>query len=247
MNGLPRTAIVLAAGLGTRMRPITDHTPKPLVEVAGRTLIDRALDTLVRASVRRAVVNVHHLADQMEAHLAGRTDIDVTISDERGQLMDSGGGVAKAAALIEDDAFLLLNSDTFWIDASGTSSLGRLAAAWNPDRMDLLLLMVPRGSTVGHTGRGDFAMDREGGPLRWDREGAVYGGAAIMSRRILSRTEEGPHSFRRYFDAAMEADRLCGVTLEGLWLTVGTPDAIVEAERAILAHGAGASSEQASR
>lgn len=235
---MPRTAIVLAAGLGKRMRPVTDTMPKPLVPVAGKPLIDHALDTLADAGVTRAVVNVHYLADMLEAHLADRTVPEITVSDERGQLLDSGGGFAKAMRLVDDGPVLLLNADTFWIDAPGHDALRALAETWDPARMDLLLLMVPLDRTVGHTGRGDFGiMGGEGsGRLEWSKEGDVYAGAAIASPALLKGDEPEAYSFGRHFNAAMEAGRLHGVRMEGLWLTVGTPQAIGEAEAAVRAY-----------
>lgn len=234
MSTLPSAAIVLAAGLGTRMRPITDTLPKPLVPVGGKALIDYGLDALAEAGVQRAIVNVHHLADQLEAHLAMRKRPAITISDERERLLNSGGGFTKAARMTDDDPLLVLNADTFWIDAPGTNALRVLAAHWDPATMDMLCLMVPLDRAVGHTGRGDFALAHgTHGRLHWSKDGAVYAGAAIVSPRIIKGDEPEAHSFKLHFDRLIEAGRLHGVMLEGLWLTVGTPDAIEEAERAM--------------
>ena len=228
-------AMVLAAGLGTRMRPITDTRPKPLVEVRGRTLLDYGLDQLEKAGVPHAVVNVHHHADQMEAHLSGRRAPEVTISDERERLMDSGGGVAKALPLLQGEAFLILNADTFWIDGA-SSNLERMIAFWDPSRMDALLLVAALTASVGYDGAGDFSFATDG---RLSRRGErqvtpfAYAGAAIMPRAAFADVGDDPFSLNRLWDKAIERDRLFGWRLDGLWLHVGTPQAIAEAEEAI--------------
>lgn len=231
----PTDAMVLAAGLGTRMRPITDTKPKPLVEVGGRTLIDHVLDRLETAGVKRAVVNVHHHAEQMEAHLTARAAPKVAISDERGALLDSGGGVVKALPLLEGDAFFILNADTFWLDGA-SRNLARMAAFWEPARMDALLLVAALTASVGFDGAGDFSMSPDG-RLRRRPERQVtpfaYAGVAIMARSAFAGAPEGPFSLNRLWNAAIEADRLFGMRLDGLWLHVGTPQAIVEADEAI--------------
>ena len=237
---VPDTAIVLAAGLGKRMRPLTDTVPKPLVEVAGRPLIDHGLDALARAGVREAIVNVHYLADALEAHVATRTAPRVTISDERDRLLDSGGGIARALLLTNADTVVVINADTFWRDAPGTDNLRALAAAWDPARMDVLLMLAPLASAIGHsTGRGDFAVDA-GGRLTRSREGHVYAGAAILHRSIFRGDEPEAHSLNLHFDRAIETGRLHGHPMDGLWLTVGTPDAIPVAEAALAEYGAAA-------
>ena len=227
-------AMVLAAGLGTRMRPITDTLPKPLVRVGGRTLLDHSLDGLARAGVQRAVVNVHHHADQVEAHLAGRGTPQVAISDERSGLLDSGGGVAKALPLLNGEAFLILNADTFWIDGA-SSNLKRLMAHWDPARMDALLLVAALTGSVGFDGPGDFSFTPDGKLRRRpERQVApfVYAGAAVMPRAAFADAPDGPFSLNRLWDSAIAKDRLFGLRLDGLWLHVGTPEAISEAEQA---------------
>lgn len=228
-------AMVLAAGLGTRMRPITDTRPKPLVEVGGRTLIDHVLDRLETAGIERAVVNVHHHAEQMEAHLERRAAPKVAISDERGALLDSGGGVVKALPLIAGEAFFILNADTFWLDGA-SRNLSRMAESWDPARMDALLLVAALTASVGFEGAGDFSMSPDG-RLRRRPERQVtpfaYAGVAIMSRSAFADAPEGPFSLNRLWNLAIEADRLFGMRLDGLWLHVGTPQAIVEADEAI--------------
>jgi N-acetyl-alpha-D-muramate 1-phosphate uridylyltransferase len=231
----PTDAMVLAAGLGTRMRPITDLKPKPLVEVGGRTLIDHVLDRLAEAGVERATVNVHHHAEQMEAHLAGRTAPAIAIQDERAVLLDSGGGVARALAGLRGDAVFVLNADTFWLDGA-SRNLDNLARAWDESRMDALLLVAALTASVGFDGAGDFSFTPDG-RLRRRPERQVtpfaYAGVAIMARRAFEGAPDGPFSLNRLWNAAIARDRLFGVRLDGLWLHVGTPQAIVEAEEAI--------------
>ena len=231
----PTEAMVLAAGLGTRMRPITDTKPKPLVEVAGKPLIDHVLDKLAEAGVRHAVVNVHHHADQMVAHLKARSAPRVTISDEREELLDSGGGVVKALPSLKGDAIFVLNSDTFWLDGA-SRNLPRMAEVWDPDRMDALLLVAALTASVGFDGAGDFSFSADG-RLRRRAERLVtpfaFAGVSIMSRKSFEDAPDGPFSLNRIWDKAIEADRLFGLRLDGTWLHVGTPQAIVEAEQAI--------------
>jgi MurNAc alpha-1-phosphate uridylyltransferase len=231
----PKRAMVLAAGLGKRMRPVTVTTPKPLVEVAGRSLIDRALDRLERAGVERAVVNVHYLADLIRVHVGRRGRPEVVISDERDRLLDTGGGIAKALPQLGDSPFYLLNSDSFWIEGA-RPNLDWLADAWRDDAMDALLLAAPTVRAVGYDGRGDFRMDPSGRLLRRaEREVApfVYSGAAILHPRLFNGCRAEPFSLNVLFDRAIEAGRLYGVRMDGVWLHVGTPEAIGEAELSI--------------
>ena len=229
---IPTTAIVLAAGLGKRMRPLTETRPKPLIEVAGKPLLDHGLDALAAAGVRDAVVNVHYLADQIEAHVAARARPRVVVSDERERLLDSGGGIAQAFRHTDADTVLLVNADTFWVDGRGASNIQRLGSAWDPSRMDMLLLLAPLDRAVGHTGRGDFLSKTDGTLVR-SREGDVYAGAAILKRELFGHGEPAVHSLNLHFDRLIASGRLHGVPMDGLWLTVGTPDAIGEAEAAI--------------
>jgi MurNAc alpha-1-phosphate uridylyltransferase len=236
IQNAPRCAMVLAAGLGTRMRPFNGEIPKPLVQVGGRSLIDQVLDRLAAAGAERAVVNVHYLADQIEQHLRGRGRPNVVLSDERGSLLGTGGGIAKALPLLGDAPFYLANSDTIWIDGV-KPNLARLAAAFAPDRMDALLLLAPTTSSIGYSGRGDFSMTAEG---RLDRRGEravvpfVYAGAAILAPALFAGAPQGAFSLTTLFDRAAEAGRLYGLRLEGVWMHVGTPDAVAAAEAAIL-------------
>ncbi len=233
---IPDHAMVLAAGLGTRMRPVTDAMPKPLVPVAGKPLLDHVLDKLADAGVDDAVVNVHYFAEQIEHHLTGRRAPRITISDERSQLLNTGGGVRAALRFLGTAPFFLLNSDTLWIDGVD-GNLHRLAHAIDPTRMDALLLLAPTATSVGYVGRGDFAMD-PAGVLRRRREREVvpfvYAGAAVLTPGMFADAPEGPFSLNLLFDRAMEAGRLCGLRLDGVWMHVGTPEAVAAAEAAIL-------------
>jgi len=235
-QGVPQTAMVLAAGYGERMRPLTNTRPKPLVTVSGRALLDHVLDKLAQAGVATAVVNVHYLADQIEAHVAGRKAPHIVISDERDKLLDTGGGVVKALPLLGTEPFLLVNSDSIWLDGT-RSNLQRLAAAFDPEQMDALLLLAPSATSIGYSGRGDFAMAPDGRLRpRAEREVTpfVYAGAAIFSPTLFKDAPQGPFSLNRLFVKAAEAERLFGLRLDGIWMHVGTPDAIALAERTIL-------------
>ena len=236
-----RSAMVLAAGLGTRMRPITDTLPKPLVRVGGRALLDHALDRLPEAAIDRAVVNVHHHADMVEAHLNGRAHPRIAISDERARLLETGGGIKKALPLLAaadgPSPFVLLNSDSLWIDGP-RSNLRCLVETWAPERMDILLLLAPIATSVGYDGRGDFFMDADGRLRRRpEREVApfVYAGVAVLEPALFADTPEGPFSLNLLFDRAIDGGRLCGMRLDGVWLHVGTRDAIDAAEARLAA------------
>ena len=229
---MPESAMILAAGLGLRMRPLTETRPKPLVTVAGRPLIEHILKPVEAAGVSRIVVNVHYLADQMRDHLASREGVAVFISDETGGLLDSGGGVKKALARLGKDPFFVLNADSFWMDGP-RPNLVRLAEAWDPEKMDILLLVVASALATGYDGKGDFSMDPHGRlHRRVERHVApfVYAGVGIMKPDLFDRTPEGPFSLNLLFDRALEAGRLFGLRLDGEWLRVGTPDAIRLAE-----------------
>jgi N-acetyl-alpha-D-muramate 1-phosphate uridylyltransferase len=234
---MPRRAMVLAAGLGTRMRPLSNTIPKPLVAVGGQTLIDRVLDRLAAAGVETAVVNVHYLADRIVSHLAGRRTPDIVISDERGALLGTGGGIVKALPHLGSGPFFLLNSDTIWIDGV-KANLARLADAFDATRMDALLLVAAvASSSVGYAGSGDFAMSSDG-RLRRRREREVlpfvYAGVAVLSPALFADPPPGAFSLNVLFDRAIESGRLCGLRLEGVWMHVGTPEAVAAAEAAII-------------
>ena len=232
----PTKAMVLAAGLGLRMRPLTDHMPKPLVRVAGRALLDHALDKLADADVEQAVVNVHYLPDQIIAHVAGRTRPRITISDEREKVLGTGGGVVKALPLLGDAPFFHLNADTMWIDGVRPNLL-RMAEVFDPAQMDILLLMAPTTTSIGYSGRGDYSM-LPNGALRRRREQQVvpfvYAGAAILSPALFVDAPTGEFSLTKIFDRANEQERLFGLRLEGVWMHVGTPEAVAAAEEAFL-------------
>jgi N-acetyl-alpha-D-muramate 1-phosphate uridylyltransferase len=237
---VPRTAMVLAAGLGKRMRPITERLPKPLIPIAGKPLLDWGLDALARTGVETAVVNTHHLAEQVVRHVAHRARPEVTISDESAQLLDSAGGIVNALTKLGDKPFFTLNADTFWIDAS-EPNLDRLALAWDEQRMDILLMLADIADATGHSGGTDFFLG-EDGRLAWSKGaagGLIYAGAAIVHPRIFTGAVPEPHSILLYFDRAMAAGRLYGMKMAGHWITVGTPDAIPAAEAAVAAFAEG--------
>jgi MurNAc alpha-1-phosphate uridylyltransferase len=232
--------MVLAAGLGKRMRPLTDTVPKPLVKVGGEALIDYMLDRLADAGVETAVVNVHYFADQIEKHLKARTRPKILISDERAELLDTGGGVVKALPLLGDAPFFHVNSDTIWIEGV-TPNLKRLGAMFDPASMDGLLLLAATATSIGYEGRGDFSMNPDG-RLAWRAERDVvpfvYAGAAVLSPALFKGAPKGPFSLNKLFASAIETGRLYGTRLEGTWMHVGTPAAVAAAEAAIVASAA---------
>ncbi|MBC9032040.1 nucleotidyltransferase family protein [Sphingomonas sp. JC676] len=235
---VPETAMVMAAGLGKRMRPLTATRPKPLVELGGRALIDHVFDRLRSAGTKRAIVNVHYLADQMEAHLRARVkDIELVISDERKQLMETGGGLVQARDLIGDKPFVCVNSDNLWIDGP-TDAIRQLAAAWDDEKMDALLLLVPLARANSHKGQGDFHLDPFGRIVGRRKPGRlapfVYTGVQILSPRVIRDWPEGPFSTNLFWNRALEAGRLWGLVHQGLWFDIGSPQAIGAAE-AVLA------------
>ena len=236
----PKTAMVLAAGFGKRMRPLSATTPKPLIEVAGRAMIDHCLDGLAEAGVEKAVVNVHYLADLLEAHLARRKKPRIVISDERDKLLDTGGGVAKALPELGGGAFFLRNSDSFWIEGV-RRNLDWLQHGWDGDRMDGLLLLASTVASAGYRGRGDFCLAKDGQLTRRPERTVApfaYAGAAVLHPRLFRDCPAGPFSLNLLFDRAIAAGRLFGVRLDGLWLNVETPGAIRVAEGAIAASAA---------
>ena len=230
---VPKTAMVMAAGLGKRMRPLTATRPKPLVEVAGRPLIDHVLDRLKTAGVEKIVVNVHYLPGSIEAHLASRSHgLEFAISDERGVLLETGGGMVKAAPMIDADPFLVVNSDNLWIDGPA-DTLKLLASHWDGKRMDALLLLVPHARAQNHRGMGDFHMERSGRLRRREKARVapfVFTGIQIVSKALLDGAPEGPFSTNILWDRAIEAGRCFGAVHQGLWFDVGTPKAIGETE-----------------
>jgi MurNAc alpha-1-phosphate uridylyltransferase len=235
MPFMPDRAMVFAAGLGTRMRPLSDQIPKPLIKVGGKALIDHALDRFVAAGVSKAVVNVHHHADRIERHLASRDAPKVAISDERRKLLDQGGGIKKALPQFGDAPFFLCNTDSFWIEGPHPN-LDRLAAAWDPDEMDVLLLVAAAATSVGIDWLGDFTMDPRGRlERREERRVApfVYTGIGIIKPALFADAPDEAFRLAPYFFRAADQGRLFGVRLDGVWLHVGTPQALEDADRLI--------------
>jgi len=234
---MPNSAFVLAAGLGTRMRPYNGHIPKPLVAVGGKSLIDYGLDRLADAGVERAVVNVHHLADAVERHLSARQKPHIIISDERGELLGTGGGIAKALPQLGDAPFFLVNSDTLWLDGVKPNFV-RLAENFDAKTMDALLLLAPTMGSLGYEGRGDYTMLPDGRLRRRGEQEAVpfiYAGAAILTPALFAAAPAGGFPLTLLFDRAGATGRLFGLRLEGVWMHVGTPEAVVAAEAALAA------------
>lgn len=236
---VPDTAFVLAAGLGKRMRPLTATRPKPLVEVAGKALIDHVLDRLRAAGVSKIVVNAHYLADALEAHLGAKAkDLQLKISDERDRLMETGGGLVQALPLIDADPFLVVNSDNYWIDGPA-DTLHLLASLWREEEMDALLLLVPQANAGNHGGQGDFHMKADGRLARREKGKVapfVFTGIQMISKRLLRDAPEGPFSTNILWDRAIVEGRCFGAVHQGLWFDVGSPAAIKATERA-LEHG----------
>ncbi len=232
---LPKQAMVLAAGLGLRMRPLTDHTPKPLIAVGGRPMLDRILDHLGDAGVDRAVVNIHHLPDQIKTYAASRAGRlpDITVSDETDQLLESGGGVVKALPLFDDKPVFVLNGDMAWRDGDGGHTLQRLAMGWSPATMSGLLLVIRRDQALGYDGPGDFFLEPDG---RLRRRGAaaaapyVFTGIQILDPKLFAGLAAEPFSLNRIYDAALADGRLFGAVHDGAWVHVGTPDAVALAD-----------------
>jgi MurNAc alpha-1-phosphate uridylyltransferase len=233
---VPHTAMIMAAGLGKRMRPLTATRPKPLIEVGGKALLDHVLEKLRAAGVRKVVVNVHYLADALEAHLASRAHgLDVVISDERDLLLETGGGLVQAAPLIDSDPFLSLNSDNLWVDGPA-DTLRLLASHWDDAKMDALRLLVPLARALNHKGMGDFHMSRTGRLRRRDRSHVapfVFTGIQMLSKRLLRDAPEGPFSTNILWDRAIEEGRCFGAVHQGLWFDVGTPTSIKLTEAAL--------------
>jgi MurNAc alpha-1-phosphate uridylyltransferase len=228
-----KRAMIMAAGKGTRMRPLTDTMPKPLVPFAGKPLIDHVLDRLDEAGIEEAVVNVHHFADMLEAHLAVRErGPRIVISDERAELLDTGGGTKKALGLLGDEPIVTFNSDSVWVEGLG-SNLRNLIEAFDPGRMDALLMIADAASTIGYVGRGDFTMDPLGALAR--RVPAttapfVFAGVQVVSPALFAEGPDGPFSTNLVWDRLIEKGTLFGHRMTGVWMHVGAPDDLAEAE-----------------
>lgn len=231
----PTRAMLMAAGLGTRMRPLSLNRPKPLVTVGGKALIDHAIDRLKAAGVTTIVVNLHYMADMLRDHLSRRRDVEILFSDETEGLLGTGGGIVKALSLFEGEPFFVHNSDTIWVEGYGTA-LERMKARWNPDEMDGLLLMAPLIGSMGYEGRGDFFMDA-GGHLSRVTTGRVspfaYPGVQIVHPRLFDNAPEGTFSINALWNRSIANKRLFGIRLEGIWFHVGTPQAVTDAEKYI--------------
>ena len=235
------TAMLLAAGLGTRMKPLTDTLPKPLIEVGGRTLVDRVLDKLVAQGVTRAIVNVHYLADLMEAHLRQRKDIEIIISDERETLLETGGGVIKALPLLGKDPFFVVNTDVTWA-TPGDTTFSDMATDYDPAEMDALLLLADMGATLGFRGPGDFFLGHDGHvQRRGDKPTApyVFAGTHITHADVLRGYEAKPFSANIYWNAMGRAGRLYGTVMAPFWMHVGDPAGRDEAEARLKLMGPG--------
>lgn len=233
MTQMPETAMVLAAGLGTRMRPLTDETPKPLIKVAGKPLIDYVFERFARAGVKRAIVNVHHLADQVEAHMENVSGLDVTVSDERSELLETGGGLKKARRHFGDNPIFCTNTDAIMIDGAGAEACAALADAWDGARMDALLLLVPIERASGYDGGGDFGRREDGRiALRSGKTAPfVFTGLQIISPALIDKGPKGAFSTRVLWDEATAEGRLYGAVYDGEWLHVGDPAGLEAAEK----------------
>ena len=230
------TAMIMAAGLGKRMRPLTENRPKPLVEVAGKAMIDHCFEKLVEAGISKAVVNVHYLPDMLEAHLAALPyPIEIRVSDERALLLETGGGLVQAEPMIDESNFYCINSDNLWTDGA-TNSLLRLAQGWDEDKMDALLLLVPRTSAHNYQGAGDFHLDGENRISRKlpdQTAPLIYSGIQLISKRLLRDAPTGPFSTNIFWERAIGEGRLFGMVHEGEWFEVGSPQAIAPTEAAL--------------
>lgn len=235
---VPEIAMVMAAGLGKRMRPLTATRPKPLIPVAGKALLDHVFDRLRSAGIKRAVVNVHYLADALEAHLKAHVkDVDIVVSDERDRLLETGGGLVKAREMIGDQPFLVVNADNLWIDGPA-DTIKLLASCWDDAAMDALLLVVPYARAHNHPGRGDFHLDAQGKITGRRKPGRVapfvYTGVQILSPRVIRDWPEGPFSTNLFWDRAIEAGRAYAFVHQGLWFDVGSPPAIARTEALLI-------------
>ncbi|MEL6436131.1 MAG: nucleotidyltransferase family protein [Pseudomonadota bacterium] len=234
-------AMVLAAGFGKRLRPLTLERPKPLVEVNGRTLLDRTYDHLRRGGVKACVTNIHYLGEQIVAHAAGRDDLNIQISDERGEILETAGGIIRALPDLGEAPFVSVNADTFWVEEpDATPVIGRMRDAFDPQSMDMLLLVVRQERATGHSGSTDFVFTDGTGLARaiGGEPGYIYAGVVIMHPRIFADAEAVPHSLNVYFDRTIAAGRLHGMVLDdGHWYTVSTPQSLVDVEAHLRTHG----------
>lgn len=231
-----KRAMILAAGQGVRMRPLTLTRPKPLVELSGRALLDHGIDRLKAAGVTDILVNVRYLAEQIVAHCKARKDVKIMIQDESDAELDTGGALIRARPFFQEQPFLAINSDSVWIEGMG-SNLTRLLRAWNGEAMDCLMLLAPTWNTIGEVGRGDFMMDALGRVTRREPQRVtpfVWPGVQIVHPRMLDNPPAAKFSTNFLWDRAIEAGRLHAIRLDGRWMHIGTPDALVEAERYLI-------------
>ena len=240
MAAIPHTAMILAAGLGTRMRPLTDNTAKPMIEVAGKRLMDWQVGPLIEAGVKRLVVNTHWCADQVEAHVKGYGGVEVVFSDERDAVLETGGALAKAAPLLGSDPIFVVNTDAFWAP-NDTAPLTELAAAYDPARMDEILLLADRGRCLGFPGAGDFFINDDGS-IRHRGEAPeapwAYAGLRIVNPALYAAYAPEPFSAFRIWSALLPKGRMHGVPLDRFWLHVGDPQALKDAKMWMWCHGA---------
>lgn len=228
----PTRGMVLAAGLGTRMRPLTNDRPKSLIEVAGRTLLDHAIDRFVAAGVKMVVVNAHYKGEMIIAHLKSRKDVEIRIQDERDLLLDTGGALKRALPNFGDEPFWTYNSDSIWVE-SLASNLGRMTALWDDAAMDCLMLMAPTFNSLGFDGKGDFTMDSNGRLKRREPQRVApfaWPGVQMIHPRLVRRGPDGVFSTNKLWDIAIEEGRLFGMRLEGKWMHIGTPEAKADAD-----------------
>ena len=230
------SGMVLCAGLGTRMQPLTLNTPKPLIPVAGKPLIGHAVEQLEKNGVKNIIINTHYLARQVEEWVYQQKNLSIIISDERNELLETGGGVFKARDLLGSSPFFVLNSDTFWLDQSGTSTLQKMRGRFDSDNCDFLLLLSRHENAVGFSGKGDFFCSKSGQLTRRGKEDHapyIFAGCYLAHPRALANCPDGPFSMNILWDRALKHKRVWGLIHDGLWLHVGTPKAIGEAEQAI--------------
>ena len=235
---LPKTAMVMAAGYGKRLRPLTDTTPKPMVKVLGRPMIDVVLDRLAAAGVERAVINLHHLGEVIRDHLKMRKDLEIIFSEET-EILETGGGTKQALPLLGPDPFFVVNAKIIWLNGR-EDALHRLARAWDAERMDSLLLLQPTVTAIGYGGPGDFLMDQEGRLKRrpeWEVAPFLYSGVYICHPRLFDASPDGAFSVNVLWDRAIEQGRLTGIRHDGEWYHVSTPQQLREVERELGFHG----------
>ncbi|WP_395022304.1 nucleotidyltransferase family protein [Dongia sp.] len=234
----PKSAMVMAAGYGTRLRPLTDTVPKAMVKVLGRPMLDVVLDRLAAAGVERAVINLHHLGAVIREHLKNRKDIEIVYSEEK-EILETGGGTKKALPLLGDDPFFVVNAKIIWLNGR-EDALHRLAKAWDPERMDSLLLLQPTVTAIGYDGPGDFLMDQEGKLKRrpeWEVAPFLYSGVNITHPRLFEASPDGAYSVNLLWNRAIEQGRLHGIRHDGEWYHVSTPQHLREVERELGFHG----------